>query len=894
MKTMELSVLHSLFGLLLCSLTLLLLVQAQDQSGFISLDCGTPEGTSYTETTTKIDYVSDAPYINSGVSRSVASVYGDTYQQQMRKLRSFPQGIRNCYNVSVKKDTKYLIRAGFLYGNYDALNSLPMFDLYIGNSLWETINFTKVGIDVFKDLIHITSSNKVHICLINTGNGVPFISALEFRPLLNVTYQTAAGSLSLDYRLDVGSTENRTYRFPFDVYDRMWSPFNFNAWTQVSTNRTVDETGHNNHQPPSVVMQTASARINASEPLEIWWDTEDSSQYYVFIHVAEVVELQGNQSRGFNIMHNGDLFYGPLIPSYLSTLTIFGHEPLDAADRHTFSFTPIENATLPPIVNAFEVYIVKDISELEADKGDVEAITNIKSTYGVKKDWQGDPCVPMGYPWSGLNCSNEAEPRIISLNLSASGLNGEISSYISSLTMLQTLDLSNNNLTGHVPDFLSSLSHLKTLNLGNNKLSGPIPAELLKRSNDGSLSLSVGGNQNLEGCASDPCPKNEEKKNNIIIPIVASIGGFLVVVAIVAITFWIIKSRKKQQGKNVVSVVDKSETNSQLGTSLEVRSRQFTYSEVVKMTNNFKKVLGKGGFGEVYYGVIDEVEVAVKMLSLSSSQGYRQFQAEVTLLMRVHHRNLTSLVGYLNEENHIGLIYEYMANGDLAEHLSERSLRIISWEDRLRIAMDAAQGLEYLHYGCKPPIVHRDVKTTNILLTDNFQGKLADFGLSKSFPTDGNTHMSTVVAGTPGYLDPEYYVSNRLTEKSDVYSFGIALLEIISCKPVISRTGDTPHIAKWVTSLIAQGDIQSIVDPRLEGQYERNSVWKTVEVAMACVAANSSRRPTMSDVVAELKDCLATALSRKHENGSLESTNFPETRSISIGINASDSSPVAR
>ena len=137
---------------------------------------------------------------------------------------------------------------------------------------------------------------------------------------------------------------------------------------------------------------------------------------------------------------------------------------------------------------------------------------------------------------------------------------------------------------------------------------------------------SVGGNQNLEGCASDPCPKNEEKKNNIIIPIVASIGGFLVVVTIVAITFWIIKSRKKQQGKNVVSVVDKSGTNSPLGTSLEVRSRQFTYSEVVKMTNNFKKVLGRGSFGEVYYGVIHGVEVAVKMF-LSSSQGYRQFQA---------------------------------------------------------------------------------------------------------------------------------------------------------------------------------------------------------------------------------------------------------------------------
>ncbi|CAK9310658.1 unnamed protein product [Citrullus colocynthis] len=141
--------------------------------------------------------------------------------------------------------------------------------------------------------------------------------------------------------------------------------------------------------------------------------------------------------------------------------------------------------------------------------------------------------------------------------------------------------------------------------------------------------------------------------------------------------------------------------------------------------------------------------------------------------------------------------------------------------------MDAAQGLEYLHDGCKPPIIHRDVKTTNILLTENFQAKLADFGLSKSFPVDGNktnNYMSTIVAGTPGYLDPDYYLSNRLTEKSDVYSFGVVLLEIISCRPVISRSEENGHISKWVNSMVAQGDINGIVDERLRGKYDGNSV----------------------------------------------------------------------
>uniref|UniRef100_A0A9I9DVH9 Protein kinase domain-containing protein n=1 Tax=Cucumis melo TaxID=3656 RepID=A0A9I9DVH9_CUCME len=143
---------------------------------------------------------------------------------------------------------------------------------------------------------------------------------------------------------------------------------------------------------------------------------------------------------------------------------------------------------------------------------------------------------------------------------------------------------------------------------------------------------------------------------------------------------------------------------------------------------------------------------------------------------------------------------------------------------------DASRGLEYLHDGCKPPIIHRDVKTTNILLTENFQAKLADFGLSKSFQAEGNnTHMSTIVAGTIGYLDPEYYKSNRLTEKSDVYSFGVVLLEIVSCKPVRPLTETSAHIIKWVNTMVAQGDINGIIDRRLERNYEVNSVWKAVE-----------------------------------------------------------------
>ncbi|MED6136240.1 hypothetical protein PIB30_054212, partial [Stylosanthes scabra] len=179
----------------------------------------------------------------------------------------------------------------------------------------------------------------------------------------------------------------------------------------------------------------------------------------------------------------------------------------------------------------------------------------------------------------------------------------------------------------------------------------------------------------------------------------------------------------------------------------------------------------------------------------------------------------------------------------------------LNWEDRLRVALNAAQGLEYLHNGCKTPIIHRDVKCTNILLDENFHAKLADFGLSKCFAADGDTHVSTIVAGTPGYLGPEYTTSNRLTEKSDVYSFGVVLLRIITGQPVIiiGMEDMARHISQRVKSMVAEGDITKLVDSRLQGDFDGNSAWRAVEIAMASVSAISAERPYMSDIVKELK-----------------------------------------
>ncbi|GAA0183152.1 hypothetical protein LIER_30619 [Lithospermum erythrorhizon] len=252
------------------------------------------------------------------------------------------------------------------------------------------------------------------------------------------------------------------------------------------------------------------------------------------------------------------------------------------------------------------------------------------------------------------------------------------------------------------------------------------------------------------------------------------------------------------------------------------------------------------------------------MLSPSSSQGYKEFESEATLLLTIHHKNLTSLVGYCYEGSNMGILYEYMANGNLEKHLLGKGPYVLPWEERLRMATDAAQGLEYLHHGCKPLVVHRDVKITNILVDENFRAKLADFGLSRAFPNDEDgTHVgTTVVAGTPGYLDPEYYETSRLTEKSDIYSFGIVLLEIVTGRPAIQRNNEPTHIITWVTSEIVKGDLSNIVDPKLQGDYDINSIWKVLEVAMSCVARKSTRRPTMNFVVIELNACLTMEMTR--------------------------------
>ncbi|KAL0378559.1 UNVERIFIED_CONTAM: putative LRR receptor-like protein kinase [Sesamum radiatum] len=288
------------------------------------------------------------------------------------------------------------------------------------------------------------------------------------------------------------------------------------------------------------------------------------------------------------------------------------------------------------------------------------------------------------------------------------------------------------------------------------------------------------------------------------------------------------------------------------GSSIEPKLRQLTFAEVTNLIAE-KRILGEGGFGTVYHCSMNGAEVAVKVLKVFPAQETKDFQAEVKILATVYHRNLTRILGYCNEGVNKAIMFELIEKGNLKHNLSERNSNVLSWELRLSILLGTAEGLGYLHHGCNPPIIHRDIKPENILLTREFEAKLADFGLSRIFHFESAGASSRIV-GTPGYLDPEYIHPRLLTEKVDVYSFGVVMLVVITGRTTVVE-GAT-HITQWVSEKVTNGDIRGIVDPRLERSYNVNVAWRVVELAMACVSSNSSSRPNMSYVVRELKECV--------------------------------------
>ncbi|XP_042427559.1 leucine-rich repeat receptor protein kinase HPCA1-like isoform X1 [Zingiber officinale] len=313
-------------------------------------------------------------------------------------------------------------------------------------------------------------------------------------------------------------------------------------------------------------------------------------------------------------------------------------------------------------------------------------------------------------------------------------------------------------------------------------------------------------------------------------------------------------------------------------------ARWFPFDEIKKITNNFSEAneIGSGGYGKVYRAILTDGQIiAIKRAQQGSMQGAHEFKTEIELLSRVHHKNLVDLVGFCFEKGEQMLVYEYIPNGTLRENLSGSLGIRLDWKNRLRIALGSARGLAYLHELANPPIIHRDVKSPNILLDENLNAKVADFGLSKLVSDSEKGHVSTQVKGTLGYLDPEYYMTQQLSEKSDVYSFGVVMLELITGRQPIEKG---KYIVREVRTAIDGRDqeyygLKNMVDPVLRNMGHIIGFRRFVELAMRCLEETAANRPTMNQIVKEIETIIHTyGLNTQPNSASSSATEFGDTQ----------------
>ncbi|KAI3787889.1 hypothetical protein L2E82_00384 [Cichorium intybus] len=292
-----------------------------------------------------------------------------------------------------------------------------------------------------------------------------------------------------------------------------------------------------------------------------------------------------------------------------------------------------------------------------------------------------------------------------------------------------------------------------------------------------------------------------------------------------------------------------------------IAAQTFTFRELAAVTKNFRQdsLIGEGGFGRVYKGKLGKTgqDVAVKQLDRNGLQGNREFLVEVLMLSLLHHPNLVNLIGYCADGDQRLLVYEYMSAGSLEDHLLDlpRGKAPLPWYTRMKIALDAAKGLEYLHDKANPPVIYRDLKSSNILLDQDFNAKLSDFGLAKLGPVGDKTHVSSRVMGTYGYCAPEYQRTGQLTVKSDVYSFGVVLLELITGKRAIdpTRKNEEQNLVCWAEPIFTNPRrLNELADPLLKGDHPAKGFNQAVAVAGMCVNSDASVRPVISDVVTAL------------------------------------------
>uniref|UniRef100_J3MWS0 non-specific serine/threonine protein kinase n=1 Tax=Oryza brachyantha TaxID=4533 RepID=J3MWS0_ORYBR len=623
---------------------------------FLSIDCGLEANYSgYRDANTGIVYVSDGPYVDSGENHRISDEKAKTRSTNLQTVRSFPSGVRNCYTLPTRTGTKYLVRLSFVYGNYDGKgdgsSSTLRFDLHLGPQFWTTVDRPSDHVD---EAVFVAWASWAPVCLINTGSGTPFMSTVELRPLGDALYPTvmANQSMSRYVRCSLGETKKFITRYPDDPYDRYWWQMWYSdpTWKNISTVSTVKPDSI--FAVPSAVMQTAVEAISNDTTINITWvdKTPGGRNIKLLLHFAD---FQNSRLRQFNAsLNDGQPFQ--YSPPYLAADALSNTGWWTASDGHySIRLVPTAASKLPPMINALEMYTLISHDSPATLPADFESIMAIKLEYGIKKNWMGDPCFPVKFAWEGVKC------RTASNNISR----------------IISLDLSNSNLSGVISNNFTLLTALEYLNLSCNQLKGPIP-DSLQKNNTGSFNFSFDSDGYM--CNKTiivPSPPVNQRNKRAIIAISVVVPVTVIAALVVAFFIWRQKTRTScmyalhhPELENIPAERSKSR-----GDVLQkVENRQFSFNELEKFTNKFERLIGQGGFGPVYYGRLeDNIEVAVKMHSESSSHGIDEFFTEVQNLTKVHHKNLVSLVGYCLEKDHLALVYEYMVQGSLFDHLRE-------------------------------------------------------------------------------------------------------------------------------------------------------------------------------------------------------------------------------
>ncbi|KAL7590482.1 hypothetical protein Lser_V15G38961 [Lactuca serriola] len=873
---------------------------SSNQEGFWSLSCG--RATNFIDSS-NISWVSDYGYITKGNTTTLD--FNDS-------IRFFPNPKnRNCYKLPINYtySSLILIRVSFMYKNYDGLQQPPMFSVSLGTAVSATINLS------FKDpwveeFIWQIDKETLLLCLNSIPNGgIPVISSIEIRPMPQGGYYNGMEDftnklLRKRYRINCGFT-NGSIRYPLDEYDRIWDPDEdfspFHTSIGFSNPETFD-TWSLNERPPLPVVQTGRV-LARREGLSYNFALQNLGDYYLVVYFAGILPV----SPTFDILINGEVVES----NYRVKIWEVGSLYFLRKGIQNLNIT-FKDITFYPLVNAIEVYEIANIPP-ESSTTVVSALQVIQESTGLDLEWEDDPCSPT--TWEHIQCEGSSvtslglfdmELRSISptfsdlfdlktLDLHNTSLVGEIENLgglksleylnlsfnklisfgtdLDGLISLQVLDLKNNSLEGLVPESLGAMKNLHLLSLENNHLQGTIPKALnkdsleIRTSGNLCLSFTMSNCYNTTPNASIDAPKvsvfdkKKEKLHSHLAVVLGGGGGVLFVLITVSISvFLYIRSRrnKEQSKKREGEQAD-----------LELRNwnaaKTFSYREIKAATRNFKKTLGRGSFGSVYLGKLpDGKQTAVKVRFDKTKLGADSFINEVSILSSICHQNLVTFEGYCDESKQQILVYEYLPGGSLSENLyGANSKKItLNWVRRLKIAIDAAKGLDYLHNGSNPRIIHRDVKSSNILLDANMNAKVCDFGLSKQVTQADVSHVTTMVKGTAGYLDPEYYTTQQLTEKSDVYSFGVVLLELICGREPLKRTGspDSFNLVLWAKPYLQAG-VFEIVDESLQGTYDEESMRKTAVIASMSVDRDPSQRPNMSQVLAELKEAYSIQLS---------------------------------